>query len=477
MPVVQHQVNTAAGIGAGPLTVFVRRVPDSFSVDGESEATFAAIVTTGPDATHPDWPTGYVEVTLQGEGNWQGQGYYLWSYLESGRTVSHAFQVPDTGGPYQLSDLVIAASPVDAYLPVRLSELRDTQQLALATDGQIPAWNATDQRWEPVTGGSGGGGGEVPATRQIIAGTGLTGGGTLQADRTLTVAYGTSAGTAAQGNDSRLSDGRTPTGAAGGSLTGTYPSPTIAAGVVGGTEIAAVVKDPAAGTAGLRTLGTGATQAAAGNDSRLSDARTPTAHATTHGSAGSDPVTPAAIGAATTSHTHAQADVTGLVAALAALQPLDADLTAVAGLTPANDDLLQRKAGTWTNRTPAQVKADLALAIGDVTGLQTALDALPRLATTTQSGSYTLALADAGTAVETTSATGVNITVPPNSSVAFPVGTVVELLQYGAGQITVVAGAGVTIRTASSLTSRAQYSLLSLRKRATDEWVLSGDST
>lgn len=48
------------------------------------------------------------------------------------------------------------------------------------------------------------------ASTQILAGTGLTGGGTLAADRTLTVAYGNGAGTAAQGNDSRLSDARTP---------------------------------------------------------------------------------------------------------------------------------------------------------------------------------------------------------------------------------------------------------------------------
>lgn len=53
-------------------------------------------------------------------------------------------------------------------------------------------------------------------------------------------------------------------------------------------------------------------------------------------------------------------------AALADKQPLDADLTEIAGLGPTNDDLMQRKAGAWTNRTPAQVKADLNLAKGDV---------------------------------------------------------------------------------------------------------------
>ncbi|MBS1838935.1 MAG: hypothetical protein JST64_14675, partial [Actinobacteria bacterium] len=53
--------------------------------------------------------------------------------------------------------------------------------------------------------------GEVPAARTITAGTGLTGGGDLTADRTLTVDFGAGAGKVTQGNDSRLSDARTPT--------------------------------------------------------------------------------------------------------------------------------------------------------------------------------------------------------------------------------------------------------------------------
>jgi hypothetical protein len=74
---------------------------------------------------------------------------------------------------------------------------------------------------------------KAAAARQITAGTGLSGGGDLTADRSLTVTYGAVAGTAVQGNDVR------------------------------------VTADQAAGIASVRTLGTGAQQAAAGADSRI----------------------------------------------------------------------------------------------------------------------------------------------------------------------------------------------------------------
>lgn len=96
---------------------------------------------------------------------------------------------------------------------------------------------------------------------------------------------------------------------------------------------------------------------------------------------------------------------------------------------------------------------------------------------TVKTASYTLALTDAGSAVEFDTAGAVTLTVPANSSVAFPVGTIIEVAQIGAGQVTIAGETGVTLRTASSLTTRVQYSVAGIRKRATDEWIVSGDLT
>jgi hypothetical protein len=94
----------------------------------------------------------------------------------------------------------------------------------------------------------------------------------------------------------------------------------------------------------------------------------------------------------------------------------------------------------------------------------------------TRTGSYTLVLADSGKAVEMNVATANDLTVPPNGSVAFPVGTIIEIVQLGAGQTTIVPGSGVTIRSpGGKMKITGQYSSASLRKRATNEWMLSGD--
>ena len=95
--------------------------------------------------------------------------------------------------------------------------------------------------------------------------------------------------------------------------------------------------------------------------------------------------------------------------------------------------------------------------------------------TNAQTASYTLVIDDGGKLVEISNASPNTLTVPPNSSVAFPVGTIIDVLQTGAGQTTVTAGAGVTIDKAIGLKLRARWSACSLIKRATDTWVALGD--
>ena len=90
---------------------------------------------------------------------------------------------------------------------------------------------------------------------------------------------------------------------------------------------------------------------------------------------------------------------------------------------------------------------------------------------------YTLALSDSGKFVTQSNASAITTTIPPNTDVAFPIGTQVNLLQLGAGQVTVAAGAGVTIRSeGTKLKLKGQYATATCVKIDTDEWVLIGNT-
>lgn len=95
----------------------------------------------------------------------------------------------------------------------------------------------------------------------------------------------------------------------------------------------------------------------------------------------------------------------------------------------------------------------------------------------TQTGTaYTLDITDKGKVVEMNNASANTLTVPPNADEAFAVKTRIDIVQYGAGQTTIAAGSGVTIRSKdSNLKISAQYGAASLYKRGTNEWVLIGD--
>jgi hypothetical protein len=98
------------------------------------------------------------------------------------------------------------------------------------------------------------------------------------------------------------------------------------------------------------------------------------------------------------------------------------------------------------------------------------------ITTNRQTASYTLVLSDADKLVEMNVGSANNLTIPLNSSVAFPTGTQILLAQYGAGQTTIVATSGVTVRSnVGKLKLNVQYSGATLIKIGTDEWYLFGD--
>lgn len=212
-------------------------------------------------------------------------------------------------------------------------------------------------------------------------------------------------------------------------------------------------------------------------------------------------------------------------------QTSDPDLTAIAGLDSSTSGMIASDGGGWIKKTYAQVKAALGISTSDVSGLGSAAthaasdfllaannlsdvtaatartnlglgtaathattdyDASGAAATAQanayaadaaitanrQTASYTLVLSDAGEVVEMNSASANNCTVPPHSSVAFATGAIVEVVQYGAGQTTLVAGAGVTIRSpGGKLKIADQYGAAALRYIGSDEWIAAGDLT
>ena len=79
--------------------------------------------------------------------------------------------------------------------------------------------------------------------------------------------------------------------------------------------------------------------------------------------------------------------------------------------------------------------------------------------------------------VELENASAITVTIPTNASIAFPIGTTINILQTGAGQVTVTGPSGGTFNFTPGNKLRATWSSASLIKRALDTWVMIGDLT
>lgn len=116
---------------------------------------------------------------------------------------------------------------------------------------------------------------------------------------------------------------------------------------------------------------------------------------------------------------------------------------------------------------------------GVTSSIQTQIDSkvASLVSANSQTASYTLALSDKGKLVEMNIGSANTLTVPLNSSVAFPIGTQIDILQVGSGKTTVAGAAGVTVNATPGLAVRAQWGSATLIKRAENTWVLIGDLT
>ena len=98
------------------------------------------------------------------------------------------------------------------------------------------------------------------------------------------------------------------------------------------------------------------------------------------------------------------------------------------------------------------------------------------IAINAQTASYTAVLTDDGKLVTMSNASANNFTIPPNSSVAYGIGTQVNIAQLGVGQTTIVAGSGVTLNSAGAkLKLKEQYAVATCVKTDTNTWFVVGN--
>jgi hypothetical protein len=121
-------------------------------------------------------------------------------------------------------------------------------------------------------------------------------------------------------------------------------------------------------------------------------------------------------------------------------------------------------------------KGDDSLGVVKLNITDTSVFARKLIQTNRQAASYTLALTDLNQLVEINNASANTLTVPLNSSIAFVIGSKIDVVQYGAGQTTITAASGVTINSyLGALKIAGRYGACTLVKIGTNEWYCFGN--
>ena len=129
---------------------------------------------------------------------------------------------------------------------------------------------------------------------------------------------------------------------------------------------------------------------------------------------------------------------------------------------------------------------ELAAALGDdanfaasvTTNLGLKVDSLTPISQKT--ASYTLSsLTERDDLIEMSSASAITLSIPTDATLNYPIGTSIDILQTGAGQVTIAAvtPGTTTVNATPGLKLRTTWSSATLFKRAANTWVVYGDLT
>jgi len=101
----------------------------------------------------------------------------------------------------------------------------------------------------------------------------------------------------------------------------------------------------------------------------------------------------------------------------------------------------------------------------------------PRHKIKAKTANHVLVISDAFADIHMTVAGANTLTIPPEATVNFKIGTVIDVTQMGAGQTTITPGASVTLRSnGAKYKTTAQYAVVKLVKIASNTWLVSGDA-